>query len=97
MSLVVNIDTILARNSQLFSETVGQNVIVFSVTAGAYFDLNRVGSEIWNMLTVPRSVCEILEELSQRYDSSEDTITRDVIDFLRRLIELDLIQSLNSG
>ena len=54
MSLSVN--SILTQETGLSAIDVDGRVVVLSLEAASYFDLNTVASEIWGMLSLPCSV-----------------------------------------
>jgi hypothetical protein len=93
----VTVDTVLVQDSEPIPATVDDEVVLLSVRAGNYFGLNRVGSEIWNMLTEPRRVGDIFETLAQSHDVDADTMTRDVTAFLDTLIERGLVRVVPPG
>jgi hypothetical protein len=95
--VTVAIDTILVQDSEPIATTVDEEVVVLSIRAGAYFGFSSVGSEIWNMLTEPRRVGQIIELLSQTHDVDMDIMTRDVTLFLQTLIERRLLRVVDSG
>jgi hypothetical protein len=88
----VTIDTVLVRDSEPVAANIDQEVVMLSVRAGAYFGLNEVGGEIWNMLAEPRRIEEICHALSQRYDVEHERMTREVIQFLEVLVEQRLVR-----
>jgi hypothetical protein len=88
---LVNRDTILVRDRDLFSTSVDGDIVVFSVQAGAYFSLNRIGTQIWNMLAEPQNVGQILDALARLYDADGETVARDVTPFLQSLINHHLL------
>jgi hypothetical protein len=90
--LPVTIDSILVRDSEPVPATVDETVVVLSVRAGSYFDFNRVGSDIWNMLAEPRSVRQVLDRLALTYDVDTDTMTAQVTAFLQKLVDRRLVQ-----
>lgn len=93
--MAVSPDTILVRNSEPVATTmVDGSVVVLSIRAGSYFDFNRVGTEIWNMLAEPHRVTRILGALAQNYDVDSDILTRDVVVFLQKLVDARLVSVL---
>ena len=84
MSLTVN--SIVDREPGLSATEVDGRIVVLSLQAASYFDLNKVASEIWGMLSRPRRVGDILQELSLHHDVDAETVTRDVMKFLQSLI-----------
>jgi Coenzyme PQQ synthesis protein D (PqqD) len=95
--MTVTVDTILARDSEPIPATVGEEVVVLSIRAGSYFGFNRVGTEIWNMLSEPRRVDQIFDALSQLHDVDAETMIRDVTPFLQTLIERRLVRVVDPG
>ena len=95
-TVAVTVDTVLVRDREPMPTTVDDEVVVLSVRAGAYFGFNRIGSEIWNMLSEPRRVGEIFDTLAQSHEVDRDTMTRDVTQFLQTLIERRLVRVVES-
>jgi hypothetical protein len=87
----VSADSVLVQDSEPVSATIQGGVVLLSVRAGAYFKLNRVGAEIWNMLTEPRRAGEIIDVLAQNYGADNGTVSRDVTPFLAMLIQHQLL------
>jgi hypothetical protein len=84
-------DTVLVQHSEPIPATVGDVVVMLSMRAGAYFGLNGVGSEIWNMLMTAPGRAD-LRHAPQFYDVDRDAMTRDVTAFLQALIERRLLR-----
>jgi Coenzyme PQQ synthesis protein D (PqqD) len=80
------------QDREPFPAAVEANVVVLSIRAGFYFDFNRTGSEIWNMLAEPCRVQQIVDTLAEGYDVDVSTVTRDVTAFLQALVDSRLVQ-----
>jgi hypothetical protein len=93
----VTLDTILVQDSELRAAVVGDKVVILSIRAGAYFGLNRRGSDIWNMLAAPQRVAQVCDALSQRYEVEREILNREVIAFAQALIERRLLQVVDPG
>jgi len=91
-ALGVTIDSILVRDTKLAAADVDGRTVVLSLDAGAYFDINRMATEIWGMLAEPRSVSDIFRCLSKRHDVDTEALTRDVTPFLQTLVEQRLVR-----
>jgi hypothetical protein len=83
---MISADTVVVRDSEPIDTTVDDEVVMLSVRAGAYFGLNGVGSEIWNMLREPRRVGDLCAALASTYDADERTLAADVTRFLQALV-----------
>jgi Coenzyme PQQ synthesis protein D (PqqD) len=88
----VTADTILVRDSEPAFVTLEENVVLLSVRRGSYVSLNRVGTQIWNMLGEPRRVGDIFDALAQTHDVDAGTLTGDVAEFLERLLKRQLVR-----
>lgn len=90
MSLTIN--SILVHEPGLSTTEVDGRIVVLSLQAASYFDLNKVASEIWGMLSRPCSIDHILQELSQHHDVDAGDLSRDVLSFLQSLIAQRLVR-----
>jgi hypothetical protein len=88
--------TILVRDSEPAFVTLEENVVLLSVRRGAYFSLNSVGTQIWNMLAEPRRVGDIFDLLARTHDVHADTLTSDVAEFLDTLVKRELVRVVNA-
>lgn len=78
----------------LFSE-VDNEVVMLDVISGCYYNLDPVGSDIWKRLQNVVSVGELCAALQQDYDADAETIRQDVIAWLDKMREKDLIIIIN--
>ncbi len=90
--MTVTVDSVLVRENELAMADVDGRAVVLSLAAGSYFDLNRVATEIWDMLAEPRRVDEIFRRLSDQHDVDSATLARDVTPFLQTLLNERLVR-----
>ena len=88
----VTIDSMLIQENEPTAVEIGGRMVILSVRAGSYFDLNRVATEIWCMLTQPCRVSEIFHSLSQLHDVDAETLAGDVMPFLQTLVTNRLVR-----
>ncbi len=94
----VTVDSLIIRDDEPKSADLDDGtVVLLSVQAASYFGFNRVASEIWNMLAVPRRVDEIFSALAEAHDVDAELLARDVTPFLQTLIEHRLIRVIAPG
>jgi glycerol dehydrogenase-like iron-containing ADH family enzyme len=60
------------------------------LTEGAYFELNDVGSRVWQLLQQPCSVRSIRDTLLEEYEVSNEQCEQDVLKLVNELIERGL-------
>ena len=90
----ITVDSVLVREKELAVANVDGRTVVLSLTAGSYFDFNRVATEIWDILAEPCRVGEIFSRLSDRHDVDAATLAHDVTPFLQTLVKERLVQVL---
>ena len=88
----MTIDSVLVRDTTLAAADVDGRTVVLSLNAGAYFDLNPVATEIWDMLAQPCRVSDIFSSLCEGHAVEGETLARDVTLFLQNLIDERLVQ-----
>jgi hypothetical protein len=59
--------------------------VVLDVRYGHMFNLNLVGSKIVELLRCGYSDCQIVEEISRRFEVSQETVKSDLQEFLDSL------------
>jgi hypothetical protein len=90
--LNLTVNSVLVQETGLSAAEHDGRVVVLSLQAASYFDLNKVATEIWGMLSSPRRVEDILQKLSQCHDVDIEIMTRDVMRFLQSLVAQRLVR-----
>jgi hypothetical protein len=90
--LRITVESILVQDSEPVAADLDRGSALFSLRAGAYFDLNPTASEIWQMLAEPRRVGQIFASLSDGHDVDAETVARDVTPFLQTLVDHRLVR-----
>jgi hypothetical protein len=95
--LRVTVESILVQEDEPVAADLDGGSALFSLRAGAYFDLNLTASEIWQMLAEPRQVGQIFASLSDSHDVDAETVARDVTPFLQTLVDHRLVRVVDPG
>ncbi|WP_136809672.1 PqqD family protein [Desulfosediminicola flagellatus] len=80
----------LKSREKLSTELDGETVIL-DINSGMYSGLDPVGTTIWNLLEKEVTFSQIVEEILDNYDVSEEQCINDLIDFLNDLEKNGLI------
>lgn len=83
--------TVCRSEDQLSTEMDGETVLM-SIARGSYFNLDAVGTDIWQRLEQPVIVSDLCAQLGREYDADGDTIARDVLALLNQLAAKGLIE-----
>ncbi|GAB4172062.1 MAG: hypothetical protein OHK0024_08390 [Thalassobaculales bacterium] len=77
------------------SVDVGGETVMLDRRLDCYVGLDPVAAAIWRGLAEPTDVAGLCARLEASYDGDPDTIRRDVLDFLRLLIDKGLVRRLD--
>ncbi|WP_308638138.1 lasso peptide biosynthesis PqqD family chaperone [Paenibacillus silvisoli] len=75
----------------IVSDLNGEKVM-FSVHSGKYYNLGRVGGRIWELLDLPMTANQLVDELVSEYSVARTTCEEQVDAFLRKLHQESLIE-----
>ena len=89
-------DVLVQCEGNIVSDMDGEKVML-SVQKGKYYNLGKVGGDIWNTLGTPSSIKEIINTIQTAYEVQADICEQDVISFLQLLMDEELIRFSNAG
>lgn len=87
----INIDDIISKNLEIDDTDLDGEKVMMNLDKGQYFMMNEVGSRVWDIIEEPTKVNEIINILTNEYDVDSKTCKDNVVDFLGRLNNADLI------
>lgn len=81
----------LIRSADYLQEEIDGETVLVDAEVGNYFGLDEIGSEIWGALTQATLVSDLCATLAARFNTTAETVERDVLAFLSRLREHGLV------
>ena len=87
----IDIRTTVARNDEIISSDMGEETVMMSIEKGEYYGLDPVGRRIWELVQQPSLVNDICRTLLDEFDVTTEQCEHDVLTFLNRLREKDII------
>ena len=87
----VQISDVITWSEMQVASVVKGKIVLMNISVGRYHSLDDIASVIWRMLENPTHVGELCHTLAVRYKADEDTVTRDVMVLLNRLLNEQLI------
>ena len=87
----INLDTVINKNLEIDDTDLDGERVMMNLDKGEYFMMNEVGSRIWEIISEPINVKDIINTLRNEYEVDEETCKDTVIEFLGRLDNADLI------
>jgi hypothetical protein len=85
------------RRPEIIARRLPDRTVLLNGTTGGCFELNPVGSTIWDALDGVRSWTEIAAEVSRRFQCSLASAERDVQSFAAALVQAELIRPVNDA
>lgn len=73
------------------SDMAGEKVML-SIHNGKYYNLGKIGGDIWEYIQEPITVQDLIASLTERYDVADATCGEQVLTFLSHLIDEGLVQ-----
>ena len=81
----MNADTILKRSSRATFQVVAGEAILIHLDSGAYFSLNKVGTEFWELLDGQKTIHEHAQVIATQYNQVTNAIADDVRHFAEHI------------
>lgn len=79
-------ENIICRNEEKFMiSTLGDEVVLMDIEQGHYININPVGSTIWNKLSTPVVVKDLITALVEEFGVSAAQCQNDTMKFLQKL------------
>lgn len=85
-------DRVIRRSQRQTSCDLGDERVLLNVASGVYYGLDPIGSRVWELLEVPRSVGHLTESLQAEYAVDAATCESDLVALLERLLVEGLIE-----
>ena len=76
---------------EVLHQIVEGQAVLLELTGQRYFSLDEVGTQIWSLLEEDPDVERVDQHLLARYDTTEATIRKDLLDLINRLAETGLV------
>jgi hypothetical protein len=91
----IRIQTKVVRNQDIIFSDMDDETVMMSIEKGEYYGVNPVGRRIWELLETPSTTAGICEVLNEEYNVNPEQCCKDVLSFLVRLSEKDIIKIVN--
>ncbi len=81
----------ISRAKTNVSTELDGETVILDISSGIYSGLDPIGTEIWNILQQPMSFALLREQIIKNYDVSKEQCTQDLMVFLQKLLDNNLI------
>lgn len=87
---------LVARSADQVSTLLQGEVVILNVKSGKYYNLNPVGSRIWELIEQPATVLSIVDAITAEYEVERERCAADVVNILQAMRAAGLVQ-ISSG
>lgn len=84
-------DTIIQRNPDILASDLDGEKVMMSIQKGEYYGLGKTGTFIWDHITEPIAIKELIDLITEKYAVSPEQCFQDIKPFIVDLIEKQLI------
>jgi len=91
----LNPSTVVKRSDNQVFCVLDDEVALLNLDRSHYFGLNETGAHIWQGLERPRSIAELCDAVVRHFEVSADVCRQDVLDFLAKMQEAGLIETVD--
>ncbi len=88
---MITAENTIQRNPEMLASKMDQEYVMMSIENGEYYGLNEVAGRIWELTENKVKVADIVAQLMEEFDVSEEQCMNEVTDFLEQLEDKKLI------
>jgi hypothetical protein len=82
----ISIDSRVQRkDSNLIISELDNDLVMMDIESGSYLSLNKTGRIIWEHIEKPILICDLIQQLMNRFSVDEKTCTTETLDFLNKI------------
>ena len=85
--LPVCVDT----SEEVLYQFLGEESVLLDIQSGIYFGLDKVGSQMWELLTEHRDTETVVDLLLERYEVEEERLRADLATLVQELADAKLV------
>jgi hypothetical protein len=85
-------ESIVSKSEGLLATKLDDEVVLMGVDQGFYYGMQKVGDRIWELISTPCPVSEIIQTLLTEYDVEEEKCWNEVRAFLNDLMNEGLVK-----
>ena len=90
--IVINGDSVVKAREDVFSTSVGDELVIFDAESGTYFGSGDVGQQIWQELSEKTTANAVCDALMEKFDVDRATCEEQVFAFIAELSKRGLLE-----
>jgi hypothetical protein len=87
----LTLHSVVGQSSDLVATTIEDQTALLSISNGAYYGMDKIGSRVWELIVQPRAVSAVVDQLLTEFEVDRPTCEQHVLAFLQKLADADLL------
>ncbi len=87
--------TVIKQSTSQGSCNLNDEIAILNLDKAVYFGLEGVGAQIWQALEQPCMVADLCKLIQENYEVTPEQCEADIINFLQRMQEAGLVETVN--
>lgn len=87
----MNVNSILSRSENVTYEIVSDSAILIRMDTGTYFDMNRIGTEFWQMLDGVQTIQQHAAAIAAKYEVDVPMVVADLLEMANDMAREKLV------
>lgn len=83
---------VVTQNEGNIVSDMGNEKVMLNIENGKYYNLGEIGGDIWESISKPTQVNELVNHIVKKYDVQTDKCEEEVISFLENMYQENLIE-----
>lgn len=92
MTRRINLQHKVLQSSGVLVSDMDGDKVAMSIQSGKYYNLGPVGGRIWELISAPASLHEVVDVLVSEYEVERSVCEEQVVDFVSKLTEESLVE-----
>ena len=84
-------DTVIQKKEKVISQNVEDQAVIVDLDSSHFFNLNKIGTIIWEQIDGEKSLSDIAGKLSGMFEIPEEQVFEDVREFLSDMHKKGLV------
>lgn len=89
--VTINSESRISRNPDIIHTDMDGETVMMSIEQGEYYGLDKVATQVWDLLESEMSVSEICDKLCEKYEVEAEQCMADTLPFLNDMAEHKVI------
>lgn len=87
----LTLQSVVGQSPDLVATTIEEQTALMSITNGAYYGMDKIGSRVWELIVQPRAVSAVVDQLLTEFEVDRPTCEQHVLAFLQKLADAELL------